>query len=302
LSDDWEDTVAALPGDIETDPGPSQAYLVVVRGTNVGESYPVTAPYMVLGRGAGVDLRVNDEGVSRFHCKLHKKDDGIFVEDLGSRNGTYCNGERVLPGMRLLVEGDRLQVGTTFVFRFTHVEHEDLAPPPEPSAELHDPLTGAFGRRYFMERLDADVTQALSLNIPLSLVLVHIDRFAEIAADQGQQALDRFTLILATQIRENIRKDDVLARIGPGDFALVSLWASPGDTFMFAERVRKRAEPPVTLSLGIAAMSELDIRTAHDLLSAAGSALHRARVDGGNRSVLCMPDLVRESKGRITIV
>jgi diguanylate cyclase (GGDEF)-like protein len=301
VSDDWDDTVAAIPGDF-SDAGPPQAYLVVVRGANVGETHPVTGPSMVIGRGAGVDLRVNDEGVSRFHCKLHDDTDGIYVEDLGSRNGTYCNGDRLIPGLRRLSEGDRLQIGTTIVFRFTYVESTGMLPKVEPETDTRDRLTGALSRRAFMDRMDAEVAQALSNKAPLSLVLVHIDRFGEIAADQGQPELDRLTMSVASQIRENVRREDLLARFGPGDFGLASLWASPGDTYMFAERLRKRAEAPITLSIGIAAMSELVVHTAQDLLLAAGSALHRARSQGGNRSVLCTPDLLGDPKARITIV
>jgi diguanylate cyclase (GGDEF)-like protein len=301
VSEDWDDTVSSIPGDVASGVVTEQAYLVVVRGTNVGEAYPVTSPTMVIGRGAGVDVRVNDDGVSRFHCKLHDDTDGISVEDLGSRNGTYCNGDRLTTGMRRLVEGDRLQIGTV-VFRFTYVESTGVTRQAEPADDAIDPLTGAFTRRHFIERLETDVAQAISRKIPLSLVLVHIDRSAEIASDQGPQALDRFTVSIANQIRDNVRKDDILARFGPGDFALASLWTSPGDTYMFAERLRKRAEAPITLSLGIAAMSELRIHTAHDLLLAAGSALHRARSQGGDRSVLCTPELVGDPKTRITLV
>jgi diguanylate cyclase (GGDEF)-like protein len=307
-TDDWDDTVAALPGDLETDPGPSQAYLVVVRGNNVGTSYAVTGPTMVVGRAAGSDLRLNDDGVSRFHCKLHHHPNGIVVEDLGSRNGTYCNGERLLPGLRPLVEGDRLQIGTGSVLRFTYVEAAETSPVPLQS-DSPDELTGAIGRRMFMDRLETEVEAALARKTPLSLVLVHIDRFAAIATTHGKAVLDQIAFEVANCIRENPRPDDVVARIGPGDFAVLSLWVSPGDTFMFAESVRKRvlqravtsAPVQVSLSLGIASIHELNVDGAHDLLLAAGSALQRARGAGGNRSVLCTPDLVREPKNRATV-
>jgi diguanylate cyclase (GGDEF)-like protein len=301
VSGDWEDTLAAIPGDFG-EPGAGQAYLVVVRGTNVGETYPVVGPSMVIGRGAGVELRVNDDGVSRFHCKLHDDTDAILVEDLGSRNGTYLNGERLTPGLRRLVEGDRLQIGTTIVFRFTYVESTDMLARVDPETGTRDQLTGAMTRRSFMDRLDAEVALASEHKVPLSLVLVHIDRSGEIAADQGQGELDRLTVSVANQIRENMRPEDLLARFGADDFALASIWASPGDTYMFAERLRKRAQAPMTLSLGIASMSELVVDTGQDLLLAAGSALHRARSQGGNRTVLCTPDLVGDPKMRITIV
>lgn len=301
---DWDETVSAL-GAIDTDIGPSQAYLVVVRGSNVGETFPVTGPTMVIGRGAGVDLRINDEGVSRFHCKLHQVGHGITVEDLGSRNGTYCNGERVLPGMRALVEGDRIQIGTTYVLRFTYVESSGqmMSPDDEP---IQDRLTGAFSRRYFMDRLEKDMGSKAGQR--LSLVLVHIDRFPELLTTHGQDVADQLTIAVANHIRDSIRKDDVLARIDGGDYALLST-ASPGDTFMLAERLRKSAatlnlgtqNQQITLSLGIASINELKLETAHDVMVAAGSALHRARATGGNRVVLCTPELMREPKNRAQV-
>jgi diguanylate cyclase (GGDEF)-like protein len=303
VSDDWDETALVLPGDLDTAQGAAQAYLVVIRGKNIGESFPVIGPTMVIGRGSGADLRLNDEGVSRFHCKLHQQQNAVLVEDLGSRNGTYCNGERILPGLRTLVEGDRLQIGTAMVLRFTYVETTGMAPVIEPPSEPHDVVTGTLSRRQFMEVLETEIAAALARKTPLSLVLVHIDRSEQIIAEQGQAGLDELAAVLAKKIRDNVRKDDALGRIGPADFALASLRASPGDTFMFAERMRKSAPAggnsmKITISVGIASISELNIDSAHDLLIAAANALHRARSQGGDRTVLCTPDLLREPKSR----
>ena len=305
--DDWDDTVASLPGALlDVDTGPSQAFLVVVRGNNVGETFPVAIPTMVIGRGAGVDLRLNDEGVSRFHCKLHQVHNQILVEDLGSRNGTYVNGEPVLPTHRVLVEGDRVQIGTTSVLRFTYVETSPRTSIPDLQSEVRDPLTGALGRRFFMDQLDRDVATALTEMSSLSLALVHIDRYPEIAADRGQLVLDQLLVTVSKLIVASLRTGDTIARMSAGDFALVSRWASPGDMFMLAERLRKHVHGDATLggatlSLGIAAIHELPIETAQDLLVAAGGALNRARSQGGNRTVLCTPDLIREPRNRATV-
>jgi diguanylate cyclase (GGDEF)-like protein len=305
VNHDWSDTVTAAPGWLEQDDA-SQAYLVVVRGRSVGKTYPVTGPEMVIGRAAGVDLQIDDEGVSRFHCKLRQDGNQVFVEDLGSRNGTYCNGERVVPGMRPLMEGDRLQIGASSVLRFTYVEGAAAAVPEGEDAANRDPLTGVFSRRYFMDRLDHEIVQ--SEKSPLALVLVHIDSYDEIAAAQGQEFANQVTIQVAGLVRQSTHKDDMLARLDSGDFALMSRRASPADVFMLAERLRKAAltlnpmtasgPVRVTLSLGVAAANELGVESVYELLIAAGNALYRATKGGGNRAVLCTQDLMHEPKNR----
>jgi len=299
--DDWGETVSSIPGEPEIDESPSQAYLVVVRGNNVGESFPVVGSTFVIGRGSGSDLRLNDEGVSRFHCKLYNEGGAITVEDLNSRNGTYCNGERIATGRRSLMEGDRLQVGTSYVFRFTYVETTSGVPKVT-AEELGDTAAGVLGRRRFMEELAQQVAQAPAVRQQLSLVLVHVDRSDELAAAGDLEAI---VTAIATQLRGFARTNDLIARIGSGDLVLLGKRASPGDTFMLAERLRKQVHAESsgtrTLSIGIAAMHEISVETAHDFMVGAGSALHRARSQGGNRTVLCTPDLMRDPKNRIKV-
>ena len=62
-----------------------------------------------VGRAPRADFVVDAPLVSRLHCRLTLRDDGVLVEDLESTNGTFVNGERVQKG--LLASGDRLRVG-----------------------------------------------------------------------------------------------------------------------------------------------------------------------------------------------
>jgi pSer/pThr/pTyr-binding forkhead associated (FHA) protein len=93
----------------------------------------------VFGRGAECHIRPNSDWVSRQHCLLRVAAEATFIRDLGSRNGTLVNGERVI-GERRLVEGDRLQVGP-LVFEFhtesgTHNEAaEDTINTPSPTKD-----------------------------------------------------------------------------------------------------------------------------------------------------------------------
>jgi hypothetical protein len=85
--------------------------LQVVQGEPEGERLVFPPGDYLVGRASDCHVRLKSAWVSRHQCLLHVGDDALFVRDLGSRNGTLVNGRPVL-GDRLLVPGDRLQVGT----------------------------------------------------------------------------------------------------------------------------------------------------------------------------------------------
>lgn len=72
---------------------------------------------VLVGRAPSADLRLDDPRVSRLHARIEMRDDGVYVEDLGSRNGTTVDGESVTEPRRLAVD-DEVAVGTAaLVFR-----------------------------------------------------------------------------------------------------------------------------------------------------------------------------------------
>src|SRR5512136_2227310 len=90
--------------------------LVIEGGLNKGDEYIVRKPVTLIGRNESCDLIVSDPLVSRRHCQILW--DGVYctVEDLGSTNGTYVNGQP-LTAAYALRPGDRLQVADV-VFHF----------------------------------------------------------------------------------------------------------------------------------------------------------------------------------------
>ena len=65
---------------------------------------------IIIGRDPGSDLRVPGNQVSRQHCRISIESDGVYVQDLGSSNGTYRNEAKV-SSKTLLEPGDRLSLG-----------------------------------------------------------------------------------------------------------------------------------------------------------------------------------------------
>ena len=118
----------------ESDPGPADPVLEVIRGREQGRILDVTRSEHVLGRGPEADLRVDDSGVSRCHARLVRSGHGLYnLVDLGSTNGTGVNGRPV--DVTVLRPGDRIQLGPDVELRFG---------PCEPAP--HDPATEARRR------------------------------------------------------------------------------------------------------------------------------------------------------------
>ena len=73
---------------------------------------------LVVGRDASCDIIISDRQVSRFHARFSPTEEGVLLEDLGSKNGTFCNGQRLEDGPWLLSDGDLVQVSLAQHFVF----------------------------------------------------------------------------------------------------------------------------------------------------------------------------------------
>jgi ABC-2 type transport system ATP-binding protein len=91
----------------------SNLTLVIVEGQDAGREFPIAGTVLV-GRDPAADVVIADTEISSRHASLAPGDGGVAVEDLGSTNGTFVNGQRVT-GARQLHAGDRIQLGATVV-------------------------------------------------------------------------------------------------------------------------------------------------------------------------------------------
>ena len=86
-----------------------QAVLVMFRSDGERRSFSMARDMTVIGRREDCDLRIPLGEVSRKHCRIVRDGDSLKLEDLGSSNGTFLNGQRVQEAM--LGPGDTVQVG-----------------------------------------------------------------------------------------------------------------------------------------------------------------------------------------------
>lgn len=105
----------SLDGQLQpTMPRAKNHCLRFLSGKDQGSEYVLDDPTTVLiGRGSDVDLVLDEGMVSRHHARIHASTAEVIVEDLGSTNGTFVNGDRVQ--RRRLQEGDRVLIGTTIL-------------------------------------------------------------------------------------------------------------------------------------------------------------------------------------------
>jgi hypothetical protein len=84
---------------------------VVEPAEQSGRAYDL-ADELTVGRAAGCQITLDDTYASQLHARIFRKDGELFVEDLGSTNGTYLNRKKVTAPVAIR-KGDRLQVGKT---------------------------------------------------------------------------------------------------------------------------------------------------------------------------------------------
>lgn len=107
------DRPGLAPLDTDLSRGQGEQVLLV---TTTGQTYPLKMGLNTIGRDQGNDIVLNDGAMSRQHAELHREKDFCTVVDLGSTNGTFLDGQRLVPHQSQPVsEGARLCFGPSMV-------------------------------------------------------------------------------------------------------------------------------------------------------------------------------------------
>jgi hypothetical protein len=102
------------------------AMLLVQEGNSPKTQWPLIKSVTIIGREADSDVQVDDRQVSRRHAEISQTIEGYTLRDLGSKNGTFLNGEQIFGAPRLIRNGD--EVGIALCARLTFVEDNATAP------------------------------------------------------------------------------------------------------------------------------------------------------------------------------
>ena len=112
--------------------------MIVRTGPNPGTTYDLTKEVTLLGRDVTNDIILGDAEISRQHTRLTRTPGGYVVEDLGSTNGSFVNGERIM-APRVLNPGDLVALGENVSLTFDAVAPEAAATVASPAVQPGPP-------------------------------------------------------------------------------------------------------------------------------------------------------------------
>jgi diguanylate cyclase (GGDEF)-like protein len=267
------------------------AALVVIHGEDLGRKFDLVSDEALIGRSSKADIQVDQDSVSRHHAKLRVDGTRITVEDMGSTNGTIVNDEHI-EDLHRLRNGDMVKIGRT-IFKFIASNNIEAAYHDEIyRMTTVDGLTQVFNRRYFEDAIERELSRSRRYTRPLSLVLLDIDHFKKINDSYGHLAGDAVLKDVALAIRAKTRREDVFARFGGEEFALLLPEVDHKGAAQLAEKARKLVEKhsfsfdgetiPVTVSAGVATVQKKN-EDPNELIRRADEKLYEAKSSGRNR-------------------
>ena len=282
-------TVVTASGS-STPEGERSACLVVIYGDDLGRRVPLGEDPITLGRSSRAEVQLDQESVSRSHCQVSYDGHGYRLRDLGSTNGTYVNA--LLIARVHLRDGDQIKIGRTILKYIIggNIEgqyHEEIY-----RLMTMDGLTQLHNKRYFDEAIERELSRARRYGSQFSLLLFDIDHFKTVNDTHGHLAGDAVLRQLGRLVQESVRRDDVVARTGGEEFAVIIPEVGREGALELADKllrlvrgtifVFEGTEMRVTISIGVVGWS-VDFETPSALVAAADGKLYEAKRGGRNR-------------------
>ena len=269
------------------------AFLVMVRGPEIGRRIEVTDSVVTIGRDPESTIALKSDSVSRYHARIEPTEQGYRLVDNMSTNGTYRNQAQV-HGSAMLATGDYVHVGDS-IFKFLagdNIEaafHEEIY-----RLTIEDSLTQVANKRALLDFLDKEFARAKRYQRDLSVIMLDLDFFKKVNDTYGHLMGDFVLREFAKLVSSRIRREELFARYGGEEFCIVVPEMNHEKAIAFAEALRTLVEEhtyafegtslKMTCSLGVGTVAEPMTRV-EDLLAAADENLYKAKNEGRNRVV-----------------
>jgi diguanylate cyclase (GGDEF)-like protein len=272
-----------------------EACLIVIYGAELGKRVPVGSASFEIGRSPKCDLTLDQEAVSRQHARItythghfDGAEQGYRIRDLGSTNGTLVNDVVAIDAP--LVHGDQLKVGRT-ILKFmagNDIElhyHEEIY-----RVMTVDGLTRAFNKRYFVEALERECNRATRYARDLSVATFDVDELRKVNSGRSHLAGDALLQQVIAALKVRLRREDVIARIGGGEFAVLLPEVGIVGARVTGEKIRAVVEGSTFAFEGIAMRCTASVGVAafdatcspKELMDRAERALAHAKLGGRN--------------------
>lgn len=252
-----------------------------------------------IGRSSSVGISLPEVlSISRKHARLRYMGSAVTVEDLGSTNGTYVNGEPI-HGRAVLTSGDRFQTAAVH-FKFLHEQDVESAYHLAIyELVMRDGLTEIFNKRKYEEEVQREFARARRHERPLSLIIFDLDQFKEINDNYGHLCGDFVLKEVASAARELVRPEQVLARVGGDEFVILAPETHAEGAEALALKLCERivnldhrygdVKISISCSFGVAELDEA-MANPHDLYRSADHALLLSKRAGRNRVAVYSPE------------
>lgn len=176
---------------------------------------------------------------------------------------------------------------------------------------LTDPLTGLSNRKYFDRALITTIETAQAENTALSLLMLDIDHFKSFNDNFGHLTGDQILRLVGLTLRQSIKGQDITARFGGEEFAVVLPNTSLRQALTVADHLRRAIMAKelkkkstgeilgrITISVGVAVLQPGD--DAEDLIGRSDACLYAAKRNGRNR-VICEIDPEYISQAQVQV-
>ncbi|MEP7121744.1 MAG: GGDEF domain-containing protein [Byssovorax sp.] len=273
-----------------TEPLPAWTLIVIYskKPSFLGKRIALDRSPLRIGRSADNDVVLAWDSASRHHAHVERREEGYFLVDLGSTNGTWLNDVQLTRKETALKDGDRITIGQTI---FKLVSDPDDAPGfidvvYDPTS-LIDCLTQVHNKRHFNTALDSEIARCRREPRELAILLLDIDRFKRVNDAHGHLAGDFVLKELARLLKARTRGEDVLARYSGNEFAMVLPGTTLAAATELADSLRQQIADHVftyqaesmriTLSASAAVLQESD-KGPMDLVNRVDEQLLNAKV------------------------
>jgi diguanylate cyclase (GGDEF)-like protein len=261
----------------------------------LGKRFYITADSVIhVGRLPECEIDFPDvPSMSREHARFGADEDGVWVRDLNSTNGTFVNHRRI-EGRCYLESGDRLQFGEVHFKFLRELDVEAAYFDTLHQLALQDGLTEIANKRRFDDEMAREFSRARRHDRQLALILFDVDDLKTINDAHGHLTGDYMLQEIARLVDKHMRREEILARLGGDEFGILSPEVSASGAETVARRLRENvaehtftpdfisSELQVTCSFGVAELTN-DMQSAEDLFSAADNALYDSKAAGRNR-------------------
>lgn len=276
--------------------GPSFACLQVLQGAAAGLVVRIDAQEFMIGRSPESNLHFDDSAITWRHAYIRCRSNQYFLRDLDSTNGTFLDGQ-ACQGEAPLRPGMLISLAESVLLRFSLLSESEisLAETMYRNATT-DSLTGLLNRTSFFAQAEQEAALFQRSGRTFGLLMLDLDFFKKVNDSFGHPAGDQLLAQFALRLRQQLRLEDLLARIGGEEFAILLRASDEVGCQDVAERLRLhvssspfRLQTPngtvdhhATVSIGIAFTRPGD--RLGNLVDRADQALYNAKNQGRNRA------------------